>query len=207
MKNGFTIIEITISIFVLSIAIIGIFNVLSIMVILTSDAADRLVATYLAQEGMEIVRNIRDTNWLRMDFCKTSTCSPSPTWDDGLDCEQGCEAYYKTGTGDTGEFPMYPWTNGGRKLKINTSGFYEYDVAEPDTKFKRKIIITQVEDVDHLSNHIIKVTVQVSWDKRATVLSVSYPAGDCQITGNCDPHNCIVSEATLYNWYPASVAP
>ena len=200
MKNGFTIIEITISIFVLSIAIIGIFNVLSIMVILTSDAADRLVATYLAQEGMEIVRNIRDTNWLTMDAYPDSGYA----WDDGLDCEQGCEADYSL----AGSGIMHNWS--GQYLKINTSGdgFYNY-TSGTDTKFKRKIIITQVEDVDHLSNHIIKVTVQVSWDKRATVLNEVVPAGspDPADPSRCDPHNCIVSEATLYNWYPASVAP
>lgn len=38
------------------------------------EAADRLIAANLAREGMEIVRNIRDSNWL-----------PRGTWDQGLE--------------------------------------------------------------------------------------------------------------------------
>jgi prepilin-type N-terminal cleavage/methylation domain-containing protein len=54
LSKGFTLIELIISVFILSVAVVGIFNAFSIMIILTSDAADRLTATYLAQEGEEI---------------------------------------------------------------------------------------------------------------------------------------------------------
>ena len=81
MNKGFTLIELVISIFLLCFVIIGVYNAFSIIVILTSDTSDRLTATYLAQEGIEIVRNIRDTNWLNMDNCKAdANCANFLAW-------------------------------------------------------------------------------------------------------------------------------
>src|SRR3989338_7885463 len=106
MKNGFTIIELIISIFILSVAVVGIFSAFSMMAILTADVTDRLTATYLVQEGMEIIRNIRDTNWLNMD-----AGSPGATWLDGLtSCSAnsgGCEVDYTT-TG-SGSYLVRPY--------------------------------------------------------------------------------------------------
>ena len=92
-KRGFTIIELMISIFILSIAIVGVFGAFSVVVVLTSDASSRLTGSYLAQEGVEIIRNIRDTNWL------STTATAPVNWDDNLsNCfpvnGNGCEVDY-----------------------------------------------------------------------------------------------------------------
>jgi prepilin-type N-terminal cleavage/methylation domain-containing protein len=203
MKNGFTIIELVITIFILSLAIVGIFNAFSVMVILTSNTADQLTATYLVQEGMEIVRNIRDTNWL-----KISAGNPGVTWVDGLassgannpiDCSNntvGCEADYT-------ETIMAPYVSGASNgyLALNGDGFYVYNPSSPSTKFKRKIIITPTQDIDGKSDHIINVTVQVAWDQKASVLSPGYSADDALADNNCNPHNCISTNEMMYNWY------
>lgn len=189
-SKGFTIIEIIIAIVILSVAVIGIFSAFSIVVILTADTADRLTATYLAQEGMEIVTNIRDTNWLNMDVCAAdpTSCGTSPTWVDGLNCTNGCGGDYKTA------IPSAPFTGYTSYLKIDTNGFYSYQDGT-DSKFKRKITITKVTDVDDKDDHIIKVKVEVSWDKKATMLNSLISAD------TCNPSNCITTEETLYNWY------
>ena len=191
MKTGFTIIELIISIFILSIAIVGIFSAFSIVTILTSDTVDRLAATYLAQEGMEIVRNIRDTNWLNMDAGVSGVA-----WDNGFNsCEdKGCEVDYTT-TG-YGSNPVKPYAS-GHYLNIDANGFYHYQEAALNTKFKRKIIITKVTDVDNKDDHIIKVTVEVSWDRKATIINSGISAGTCIASNN----NCIRAEETLYDWY------
>jgi prepilin-type N-terminal cleavage/methylation domain-containing protein len=167
-KKGFTIIELVISIFVLSIGVVGIFSAFSIMVISTSSASDQLIATYLAQEGMEIARNLRDNNWMKED-----------NWTDGLDnCEKisgGCEADYKS-------VVLVAWA--GNYLNKNTNGFYFYDPTNSlKTKFQRKIIIDPAFD-----SNAIKVTVQVFWDQKATIVN---PAGKGSIT----------AEDYLYDWY------
>ena len=208
-KKGFTIIELVISIFILSIAVIGIFNALSIITILTSDSADRLTATYLAQEGMEIARNIRDTNWLSMDTAATnSNVGQVYSWVDGLvssdygaDHDQvtcsdqsPCETDYVHGY----------MLNGTDYLYLNSSGFYGYDQNNATkTKFIRQIIITPVEDVDNNSTtyHIIKVKVEVSWNKKATVLKNS-----AALATSCGANNCVTTEETLYNWYNTNIS-
>jgi prepilin-type N-terminal cleavage/methylation domain-containing protein len=200
-EGGFTMIELIISIFVLSVAVVGIFSVFSIMSVLTSDSVNNLTGTYLAQEGMEIVRNIRDTNWLNMDAGVSGA-----TWVDwltsdsvnhGINCTittgTGCEADYTTGTNIIGAWVMSTWAS--RYLYINPSGFYNY-TSGAQIKFKRKIIIAPVTDVDGNSSHIIKVTVQVSWNKKATILNSGLSASTCA-PGN----NCIIVEETLYDWY------
>lgn len=184
-NKGFTIIEIVISILISSIAIAGIFSALLMISILTSDTADRLTATYLAQEGVEIVRNIRDQNWL----------ITGNSWNNKLDvCSLGCEVDYSMG----GDGAIRGAT--GRYLRTdNTNGFYIYEEpSSPNsskTKFERRIIITQVPDVDSGPNHILRVEVEVSWDKKSTLLSSGDPADVC------GKYNCFTVKEILYNWY------
>lgn len=202
-QKGFTIIELIISIFLMLFAVVGIFGAFSIVTILTSNSADRLAATYLAQEGMEIVRNIRDNNWLAMDAClSNSDCEiQNNAWVEGLTnpgaCtneSQGCKADYQPM--DT----LVPYGNNEEnylRININNGGFYDYDNSGVKTKFQRKIVITPLSDVNSQSDdHIIKVTVKVSWDEKATI------AGPGVLANNCEEgKNCVVSEETLYNWY------
>jgi prepilin-type N-terminal cleavage/methylation domain-containing protein len=212
-EKGFTIIELIISIFILSIAIVGTFSAFLIMTILTSETADRLTATYLAQDGIEIVRNIRDNNWLKMKAGVSGTNWTTGLYNaNGIDCScsisdcrtKGCEADYTTGTGVSGAWPMSPWA-GGHYLNINTNGFYYYNILNPSqTKFERRIIITPITDIDGVSDpdmsnathvHIVKVIVQVTWKIKANILYTTSDAGVCGF------HNCITTEVTLYDWY------
>ncbi len=176
MNKGFTIIELIISIFILSIAIIGVYGAFSAMVILTSSTADRLTAAYLAQEGAEVIRNIRDNNWLLEN-----------TWDEGLSaCKGGgCEVDYTT----TGLFSNPVGAFGKNKLKKDTvSRFYNYETGE-ETNFIRKITIDCLPDNNCSTDYIMKVIVEVSWDEKPNILN---PVGMT---------NSIKVEDTLYNWY------
>lgn len=186
-KNGFTIVELIISIFILQSVIVAVFGAFSIVTILTADASDRLIGAYLAQEGMEIVRNIRDSNWLKIE---DGTLNPGE-WTMGLTTEgacgtTGCEADYAS-TSLLGTSNNY--------LETSTDKFYNYTTGLP-TKFKRKIVVIKVGDVDGSDDHIIKVSAEVSWDKKATILQGALLAGNCQVG-----KNCIITEETLYDWY------
>lgn len=209
-KKGFTLIELVIAIFILSMGIVGIFNAFYMVNILTADSTDRLVAIYLAQEGMEITRNIRDTNWLKMDqYCASNDCTNGNiySWMDGFyNCDMGCEADYTTGTNNqlSAESELRVWLGNGRYLKLDTTAlgnnFYSYvgGVSSIDSKFKRKIIINEEVDVDgRMDNiHILKVRTEVSWDSKGTVFVPGYSAGECN-----EGRNCVATEETLYNWY------
>lgn len=178
-NKGFTLIELVIAIFILVFAIIGVYNAFSTVVVLTTGASSRFTAAYLAQEGIEIVRNMRDNNWLKMEE------APETIWTDGLlECEDGCEADYKTGT--LPALILVPWTSGGNYLKINNNnGFYSYDSTGEytETKFKRKIIITQ----NPATPNVFQVTVLVTWKEKEEE--------------GCVYGYCIEAEEYLYNWY------
>lgn len=191
MSKGFTIIEIIITIFLLSIAVVGLYSVFAVMLILNSNVSDSFTAASLAQEGVEIARNIRDQNWIRMKD------DPNARWYDGLSgCGQGCEYDYKTGTSGL----AVPQT-GNDHLSLNSDGFYAYvDSGDPNsqTKFERKI------KIDFISDHLAKVQVQVSWDKKPNLLSDGVSADYCCPEGAACPanvSNCVTVDDYLYDWY------
>ena len=112
--------------------------------------------SYLAQEGIEIVRNIRDSNWLNNRDWKTGLS------DENTDCSNGCEADYKIGTPS---WPvLIPWTSDGNYLNIKNN-FYSYDKTGnfSPTKFKRKITITAS---GLIINPVLKVSVLVTWQEK-----------------------------------------
>lgn len=61
-QKGFTLLEVIVAIFITVVGIIGIYSVIGDLSALAQDANQRLVAAYIAEEGLEIVRNIRDNN-------------------------------------------------------------------------------------------------------------------------------------------------
>ena len=138
-KNGFTILEVMIAIFVVTIGVLAAYNVTQQMISYTYHSASRLTAAYLAKEGIEIVRNTRDTNWLES----------APSWNDGLSCATGCEADYN-------DPPPFNFYDDNHYLNIEAaSGLYGYGPGGR-TNFKRKITITPVGDT-------LKVSVEVQW--------------------------------------------
>ncbi len=139
-KLGFTLLEVVIAIFVLTVAILGTMILIYNTLLASSITSNRLIAAYLAQEGIEIVRNIRDTNWLEGD-----------DWKNGL------------GNGDwQADYDDLSLTsyNPGNVLYIDANGFYNYFSGSP-TKFQRKITIGSGPVSDSL-----EVTVEVNWQER-----------------------------------------
>jgi len=61
---GFTILEVVVAISLITVGITAIFTLYQQTISITRVSSQRLIAAYLAQEGIEIVRNIRDTNWI-----------------------------------------------------------------------------------------------------------------------------------------------
>lgn len=146
-EKGFTMLEVIVTIFILVVAVIVAYYAFYKIMVTTSMISSRLTAAYLAQEGIEIIRNIRDTNWLN-----------SLEWDTGFwVCWSGCEADYTTGTGISGETSLRAYT--GEPLNIDANQFYSYSGGTP-TKFKRKITITTEGD------NLLKVSVLIEWQER-----------------------------------------
>lgn len=147
MENkAFTLLEVMAAVFILSIGLVGALGAISKAISLTSLSLARLEASYLAQEGIEITKNIRDTNWLEQRD------NPGLAWDDGIVC---CLAAPCDCQADFNDANLSSFEN--HYLKFDGQ-FYNYDSGR-QTKFKRKITI--FKDTD-----ILKVSSQVIWSER-----------------------------------------
>jgi competence protein ComGC len=143
--KGFTLIETITSIFIITIGIVSVFSTVTKYSQMTQRERENFTASYLAQEGVEIVRNMRDTNWVE----------EAASWKDGLTaCSSGCEADYE----DTSLSGYYL----GLDFYIDhDTGLYKY-IASPEaedvkTIYKREIFITEVGDDE------LDVEVYVYW--------------------------------------------
>lgn len=121
LNNGFTLLE---TIFAVIVLMIGILSVIALLVFNISQAnnfKNRIIAYNLAQEGIEIVKNIRDTNWL----------SGAPVvWNSGLS-DGDHQADYN-------DLTLSSYDPSG-KLKFNGIN-YQYDGGD-ETVFQRRINI------------------------------------------------------------------
>lgn len=157
-KNGFTLIEALVSMVILSLGIIP-----SLVVILSasnfsSSLKNNLIAANLAQEGLEVVRAIRDTNWFNSRAFDNGLTSPT------FDCSTGCIAEWNSNSLSS--------LSGNPQLKIDSSGVYNYSTGT-DTGFRRKIIITK-DPSSPGCNCELKIVSEISWSERGknTVVSV-----------------------------------
>ena len=155
-----------VSIFIIAFSLVGIFNLNSKYNQQTLQEKESFIATLLAQEGIEIIKNMRDTNSLN-DQCwtynidNTNPCAVTPP--SGVCVTQGCEIDYRdtsvlTGWGNTSDTNDPP---GGNYLYLN-NGFYGYDNSSGVwTPYRRRIFISYpyVGDptVEHKGVHIRSV--------------------------------------------------
>lgn len=64
-SKGFTILEMTLAVFILTIAVFSSYSLIQQTLIGTSLNQSKLVAYYFAQQEIENIKNVRDTNWLQ----------------------------------------------------------------------------------------------------------------------------------------------
>lgn len=138
-SRGFTLLEVVVAIFILTVGAGAAFTLIQQSLVTVSLAEDRLIASFLVQEGIELVKNMRDTNWLE-----------SVPWDDGISAGDWEADYLAQGLTDNYD---------GDYLNIDGNGFYSYSAGAP-TKFKRKINIVKE------SSAKIKIAVAVEWQER-----------------------------------------
>lgn len=69
-KKGFSLIEVIIGISIITLIITAAAEVTQTSIKMGSITAHELIAHHLAEEGLEVVRNTRDTNWMRNEGWK-----------------------------------------------------------------------------------------------------------------------------------------
>jgi len=143
--KAFTILEVMIAMLIVSLGLTAAIGLVISAFASSSFNTSKLIAAYLAQEGMEIVRNIRDSNWLTGN-----------DWRDNLTDGDWEADYQATSLNSCPSLCNY---NDLHFLKIDSNGFYNYNSGSV-TNFKRKITIGDGDDNSFL------VIVEVFWEER-----------------------------------------
>lgn len=153
-KKGFTIVETLIAVLILSAAILGATSAAQTGISSYIYSKNQIIAFYLAQEGFEQIRNLRDENYLK-----------SNSWLTGIAANNSDPCYFgKTCTVSPVEqtAPIQCSGGAGTCLYLRqdlATGFYGYNAGWTQTVFQREISLTQ------LSSDEVAITVVVNWSK------------------------------------------
>jgi prepilin-type N-terminal cleavage/methylation domain-containing protein len=139
-KKGFTLIEVITVLLVVSLGMIGVLSLIVQNIQSQSLNKNTLVAYQLAQEGIELIRQVRDTNWREAN-----------DWDDNLHDGK----YYMDYT-DT--IPLHSSSQSSGNLAQDADGMY---ISNPNglvsgTTFSRIIVLDKKE-------HGILVVSNIYW--------------------------------------------
>ncbi len=179
-NKGFTLVETLIAISIFSTSLVVLMSVLGSGINNTTYAKNKMEASYLAQEGIEYIRNMRDSYVLYED--------PSVSWDNFIGALSASTSSCNTTTGcgininisDARDYSDYQnlifscSILNRCKLYLN-NGNYNINQTGIDSGFTRVISMTE------MSSDEIKITSEVKW---------------AQGSGT---YNIILSE-NLFNW-------
>ncbi|MBX4189990.1 type II secretion system GspH family protein [Candidatus Parcubacteria bacterium] len=137
-QKGFTLIEALVALVILSTALVPLFYFFNQTVNAAFIISSDLTGANLAQEGIEVIRNMRDTNWHNSLAFDTNITAGTfrIQWDSTT---------------------LLP-SAGNPVLKIN-NGLYNYS-SGTDSIFSRSIVITKIGSIE------LKIVSQVSWPVR-----------------------------------------
>lgn len=187
LKKGFTLLETVAALAIIVLGIIGPVVLVTQGLVDFSSSKNKLIAVNLAQEGIELIRLVRDNNVL-CDFLKKQE-DPTSSWSWRKDPEGIKFSSQEELEGDVFNFHHcvscgsaslhFPHLSNyqGRRLKYdNITGLYNYS-SGVDTPFTRKIEIKvppepALRDGDIDKKDQMDVIVTVEWKERGRTRSV-----------------------------------
>lgn len=151
--RGFTIVETLAAIVILMLAILGTTKATQTSISSYILSKDQITAFYLAQEGFEQVRNIRDENRLR-----------NRNWLTGLSANSSDPCFFGNAcTVDPINSTVPARCSGPGSCPVlrqdATTGFFGYNASWPATIFRREIVLTEIDAKE------ISILVTVNWSK------------------------------------------
>ncbi len=176
-SKAFTLVEALVALSILIVGIISGFILVTKALYNVTIIQDRLTASFLAQEGIELVRQIRDTNYLKQ------LDGQSVDWD-----------YYNNVSLVDGNYIISGNINIGNVKLIFSSdpsydsylyyhqitGLYDHDSSGSKTSFQRVI------NIFHINEDEIRVQSIIAWKSRNIIFEIGKGG--------------IVAEDHLFNW-------
>lgn len=150
LKSGFTIVEIITVLFILSMGMVGVMGLIVQNIQSQSYNKSNLIAYQLAQEGIELIRKVRDSNW-REGVAYDDKLAPG---DYIMDYEDSAPQLYNPSDPDE------------LMLRKNSANFYVHDqTVATTTPFSRRISVTGID------THSFRVNSRITWEERSQVFN------------------------------------
>ncbi|MFA5936775.1 MAG: prepilin-type N-terminal cleavage/methylation domain-containing protein [Candidatus Paceibacterota bacterium] len=157
ISGGFTLVETLVAVSIFSVSVIALMSFLATNISNTGYAKNKIIAAYLAQEGIEYIRNMRDTyvlyptnngGWTSFK-AKISPCTSS----------NGCG--YDKSIAETSPGSIFQCSEHASRCKLykDDHGGYGRDTTEDDSGF------TSVISQEIIGPEEIKIYVTVSWEQ------------------------------------------
>lgn len=219
-QNGQTLIETVIGIFILVMGITASVGLAAYSLNSTASVTKELVATGLAREGIEAVRNMRDTNWLQdtlaINGCYSYVTSQNnaancyKNWDKsalydikGTPTDKIFSLDFNPAATDSSPYWNLNVTGGSANYGINfdagaTSGrFYSAaNAASGNSEYYRKIVITRETPAPYQNPDFVRLKIRsmVWWQGKGCPVVTDY-------TNTTTTAPCFISLTTyLTNW-------
>lgn len=148
-RAGQALVEVMVAVAILTVGLLGIVGLLSRALALNRVVADNYVATYLAAEGIEVTKNIIDSNLLQGMTWNTGNGVSNCGGSGGIG---GCEV-------ELDSLTLRPYTGQPLDFDSNTH-LYDYSGSALPTSFRRRIVITLVNQNE------LQVESTVTWITR-----------------------------------------
>src|SRR3989338_1179046 len=176
-NKGFTLVETLVAISIFTVSILALLSILTQGISNVSYAKKKIIASYLAQEGIEYIRNMRDT------FALFDSIDSQRGWDlfnvklAGASCQAANGCYFGDLDADDFTNPNQPMT--GITVAIcgpscppllynEATGKYGYTAAGLDSGFVRQVR-TQINSADE-----IKIFSTVSWTQGSGRYNITF---------------------------------
>lgn len=139
-QKGFSLLEVMIAVFITAVGLVGILSLANISLRASSFGENRLIASGLAQEGIEIIRDMR-----RSEI----------EWDDWYNTILNGNYLVQYNNPNLISYSEIP-------LKIDGNNFYQYDNGS-NSIFYRKVTLNKI------SADEVKVVVEIKWQDSALI--------------------------------------
>lgn len=164
-QKGFYLVEAITALFLISTGLLVTVDLMSKVSTNTTRDRDNIIATMLAQEGVELVRNIRDNNYALGDtafennFPGASSDNCRITNMYAANMSISCDSSYKV-------------------YQNSSTKFYNQDSSGAETKFQRRISIRYIGEY-------ARITSITTWKGDASSISIDNVSSDCTAENSC----------------------